>query len=230
MKTIGQISPSRSAGSTGSTRSVRTAARRRVLARLGGLGGLALLSVATGGLTVATPAQASNSPPRPASPTSAPAEILEALPDVRLQGGMRFTWFGLHVYDARLWTVTPLREGDDLVSRPYALELAYARRLEGRSIADRSLDEMKRLEAIGASEAQDWLKAMRIAFPDVAPGDRLVGLHRPGRGVQFLHNGRVSGEVADTRFARLFFGIWLSASTREPALRAQLLGAGTTTR
>jgi hypothetical protein len=183
-------------------------------------------------LTAAAPARANNSPSQSAAPaaTQAPAEIRDALPDVRLQGSMRFSWFGLHVYDARLWTVTPLREGDDLVSRPYALELDYARRLEGKSIADRSLDEMKRLEPIGAADAQDWLKAMRIAFPDVAPGDRLVGLHRPGRGVQFLHNGRVSGEVADTRFARLFFGIWLSSSAREPALRAQLLGVGATTR
>jgi len=156
--------------------------------------------------------------------TEAPPEIAEGLRDVRLQGRMRFRWFGLHVYDARLWSVRPLREADDIVRQPYALELDYARRLDGRSIAERSLDEMKRLEPIEAAQARDWLQAMRIAFPDVAPGDRLVGLHRPGRGVQFLHNGRITGEVPDTRFARLFFGIWLSPSSREPELRAQLLG------
>ncbi len=153
-----------------------------------------------------------------------PMEIGDALPDARLQGGMRFRWFGLHVYDARLWTATPLRVDDDLASRPYALELAYVRRLEGKAIAERSLDEMKRLEAVSTAEAQEWLQAMRVAFPDVAPGDRLVGLHRPGRGVQFLHNGRVTGEVGERRFARLFFGIWLSSASREPALRAQLMG------
>ena len=153
-----------------------------------------------------------------------PNEIGDALPEARLQGGMRFRWFGLHVYDARLWSATPLRVDDDLASRPYALELAYVRRLEGKAIADRSLDEMKRLDTVSPAEAQDWLQAMRMAFPDVAPGDRLVGLHRPGRGVQFLHNGRITGEVGERRFARLFFGIWLSSASREPALRAQLLG------
>jgi hypothetical protein len=166
-------------------------------------------------------------PLRANAPPAVPTEIVDALPDARLQGGMRYHWLGLHVYDARLWTGTPLRQDGDLDSRPYALELAYARRLEGKAIAERSLDEMRRLETISATDAQDWLQAMRIAFPDVAPGDRL---HRPGRGVQFLHNGRVTGEVAERRFARLFFGIWLSSASREPELRAQLLGNVTATR
>ncbi|RZS46896.1 chalcone isomerase-like protein [Sphaerotilus mobilis] len=164
------------------------------------------------------------------TPPVMPIEIGDALPDARLQGGMRFRWFGLHVYDARLWSGTPLRQDDDLASRPYALELAYARRLEGKAIAERSLDEMRRLEVVSAAEGQEWLQAMRVAFPDVAPGDRLVGLHRPGRGVQFLHNGRVTGEVGERRFARLFFGIWLSSASREPVLRAQLLGLETASR
>lgn len=178
-------------------------------------------------LALPMPAVANTPPATGVARDGAPAmplEIGDALPDARLQGGMRFRWFGLHVYDARLWTATPLRVDEDLASRPYALELAYVRRLEGKAIAERSLDEMKRLEAVSTAEAQEWLQAMRVAFPDVAPGDRLVGLHRPGRGVQFLHNGRVTGEVGERRFARLFFGIWLSSASREPALRAQLMG------
>ncbi len=192
--------------------------RRAALRRLGAQGKWLLAgSTALVPLLGAGAAQANAQP-------MMPMEIGDALPDARLQGGMRFRWFGLHVYDARLWTATPLRADDDLASRPYALELAYARRIEGKAIAERSLDEMKRLDAVSPAEAQEWLQAMRVAFPDVAPGDRLVGLHRPGRGVQFLHNGRVTGEVGERRFARLFFGIWLSSASREPVLRAQLMG------
>ncbi len=192
--------------------------RRVALRRLGAQGAWVLAgATALAPLLGAGPVRANALP-------MMPMEIGDALPDARLQGGMRFRWFGLHVYDARLWTATPLRADDDLASRPYALELAYARRIEGKAIAERSLDEMKRLEAVSPAEAQEWLQAMRVAFPDVAPGDRLVGLHRPGRGVQFLHNGRVTGEVGERRFARLFFGIWLSSASREPALRAQLMG------
>ncbi len=186
---------------------------------------LALLAgLSVGSITPIGAVARANTPAVAETLAVAPAEIADGLPEVRLQGRMRFRWFGLHVYDARLWTVRPLREADDIVRQSYALELDYARRLEGKAIAERSLDEMKRLEPISEAQARDWLQAMRLAFPDVAPGDRLVGLHRPGRGVQFLHNGRITGEVADPRFARLFFGIWLSPASREPELRAQLLG------
>ena len=40
---------------------------------------------------------------------------------------------------------------------------------------------------------------------------------------QFLVNGKPTGEVRDTEFANLFFGIWLSPKTSEPKLRVALL-------
>lgn len=39
---------------------------------------------------------------------------------------------------------------------------------------------------------------------------------------------KVVGEVADPEFARLFFGIWLSPNTSEPALRQALLASRST--
>ena len=36
-------------------------------------------------------------------------------------------------------------------------------------------------------------------------------------------NGKAKGEIADAEFDRLFFGIWLSDATSEPALRQALL-------
>jgi len=41
--------------------------------------------------------------------------------------------------------------------------------------------------------------------------------------VRFLLNGKPYGEVRDPEFAPLFFGIWLSPATSEPALRQSLL-------
>ena len=52
----------------------------------------------------------------------------------------------------------------------------------------------------------------------------IIGLLLPGQGARFFFNGRASGELAEAEFARLFFGIWLSPRTSEPALREQLLG------
>ena len=67
---------------------------------------------------------------------------------------------------------------------------------------------------------------MTRLFPDVRAGDRITGVHRPGTGARFFVNGRLQGELPDADFARLFFGIWLSPRTSEPALREALLGPG----
>lgn len=83
---------------------------------------------------------------------------------------------------------------------------------------------MRRIGPFSESQAQDWLQAMVVAFPDVRAGDRLLGVHLPGRGAQFYYNGRPTSEIRDPEFARLFFGIWLSEQTPAPKLRAALLG------
>ena len=160
--------------------------------------------------------------------TEPPAEVRAVLPEPRLHGAMRYRWLGLSIYDARLWrpeASAPL-SAEGYAVRDFALELIYARRLSGEGIADRSIEEMRRLERLDEARAEAWRAAMRAAFPDVQAGERLVGVNRAGRGARFLHQGRPTGEVAEADFARLFFGIWLSPRAPEPALRAALLGAG----
>lgn len=145
------------------------------------------------------------------------------LPGARLQGQGRFTFLGLHVYDARLWAAqAPVSGG--WPTAPLALELTYARAFKGTQIAERSLQEMKRLADVPEARADQWLARMRALFPDVQAGDRLLGLHLPGTGARFFFNGQLRGELPDADFARLFFGIWLADKTSEPALRDALLG------
>lgn len=145
------------------------------------------------------------------------------LAGLTLRGQGRFRYFGLSIYDARLWSaesVDPARWAE----LPLTLELQYARSLVGREIAKRSLAEMRRQASISDAQGQAWLQAMEAAFPDVKAGDRLSGQHEPGAGAQFFFNGQARQRIADAQFARLFFGIWLSPQTSEPALREQLLG------
>lgn len=151
-----------------------------------------------------------------------PPEVATMLAGARLRGQGRLRWFGLHVYDARLWSAAPAEH--DVEQQPFALELEYARRLEGRGIAERSLDEMARIGRFDPDRGQQWLATMNQLFPDVAPGDRLTGVQRERGQAQFFHNGTLRGMVADDDFTRLFFGIWLSPRTSAPALREQLLG------
>ena len=152
-----------------------------------------------------------------------PAEVSSALPGATLQGQGRLRFLGLHVYDAVLWTPKRLADAE-APDGALALELRYARTLRGPLIAERSIEEMRRVGEFAESEAQRWLEAMKRLFPDVHAGDRITGVHRPGEAALFFVNGRAVGEVRDARFAQLFFGIWLSPRTSQPALRSQLLG------
>lgn len=151
--------------------------------------------------------------------------MVAALVQPRLAGVAPYTFWGFDVYQARLW-VEPAFDGAALSRQRFALELGYQRSFTGRDIAQRSIDEMRRIGSFTPEQAQRWLQAMQTAFPDVRAGDRLLGVHLPGRGAQFFANGRLTGEVADPAFAELFFGIWLSERSSEPRLRTVLLGAG----
>ena len=154
---------------------------------------------------------------------NAPAELTAELPGARLQGQGRLRFMGLRIYEARLWIAAP-GLGVDWALSPLALELLYARGLDGSRIAERSLAEMQRQGEIEAGKAARWLAAMKQIFPDVQAGERLTGVHLPGLGARFFVNGQLKGDVRDAEFARLFFGIWLSPRTSEPSLRDALLG------
>jgi len=129
-------------------------------------------------------------------------------------------WFGLKVYEARLWAAGSAPD----FARPLRLELRYARALRGAAIAERSDEEIARLGFGSPAERAAWSAAMRRLFPDVAAGDTLAGEHVPGFGARFWRNGAPLGEVPDPAFSRAFFSIWLDPRTSAPELRAALLG------
>ena len=153
----------------------------------------------------------------------APREVAAGLPDARLLGSGELRFFGLPIYDARLW-VGPVFDAAAPAAFPLALELDYRRALDGGRIAERSLVEMQRVGGFSAALGGQWLAAMRSLFPDVQRGDRLTGLYRPGQGLAFFFHARPIGELADADFARRFIGIWLAPETSQPRLRRQLLG------
>jgi hypothetical protein len=161
-------------------------------------------------LLAATPAL--GGPPLPAAVTS-------DLPGLRELGEGRLRFLGLHVYDSSLWVTGDAWSAD----RPFALDIRYAMRIQGRDLTKRSLEEMTRLGYSDPGKLRRWEMAMDRVFPDIRPGDRLVGVSLPGREARFYSQDRFLGAVADPEFARAFFAIWLDPETSEPALRAQML-------
>ncbi|MGE5451815.1 MAG: hypothetical protein ACM3VZ_08245 [Acidobacteriota bacterium] len=153
----------------------------------------------------------------------APSEVTTGLIQAQLLGRANLRFFGLLVYEARLWTAPafdPLRYD----SQAFALELEYARKLNGPDIAERSIAEMRRVGDFSEAQSKAWLAFMMQAFPNVGAQDRLTGLHDGRGGVRFFFNGKQTAATQDKDYARLFFGIWLSPKTSAPALRASLIG------
>lgn len=143
--------------------------------------------------------------------------------DWALRGEGTVRWLGLRLYEAALWT----RAGQAWhPARPFALEIRYARAVAGADLVAVSLDEMNRLGFGGADDARRWRPLLERAFPSVEAGDAIVGVAEPDGQVAFYHRGTLTAEVRDPAFARAFFAIWLDPRTREPALRARLLGVG----
>jgi len=166
----------------------------------------------------------SNSIASTAAEPAAPAVSVFASPlsGARLAGSARMRFWGLDIYQARLW-VRPGFQPTDFARHTFALELDYQRSFSRTDIATRSIEEMRRVGRFSETQASDWLDALRAALPDVKKGDRITGVHLPGTGMRFLLNGQLYAEVRDTELAPLFFGIWLSPATSEPALRQSLL-------
>lgn len=138
------------------------------------------------------------------------------------QGELRF--LGLKIYNARLYAERPAasQSSKALYGQPFALRLTYARALKGLDIAKRSEKEMARI--MGRDLPQTWANDLQRLFPDVQSGDEITGIHLPQKGARFYLNGRLIGTLENLELAQSFFDIWLSERTREPNLRASLLG------
>jgi len=139
----------------------------------------------------------------------------EAVAGLQRWGRGEFRRFGFLVYEATLWA------GDDPHRPPLALRLDYKRNIDSQAIADASVKEMRRFVGDEAL-LQQWGEQLRRIFPDVKPGDHIVGVYRPD-GVRFYQDDRLIGAIGTPGFAEAFFAIWLDARTSAPDLRMALL-------
>jgi Chalcone isomerase-like len=135
------------------------------------------------------------------------------------EGALR--WFGIKIYDAKLWALKGF-ESTRWNDSSFALDIRYARSLSGKNIAEKSHDEMIRLGFGRDAQRSAWLEWMSTTFPDVNAGDRLIGIHLPGAGVKFSFNGVPLRESKDPEFSQAFFSIWLDPRTAAPSLRTAL--------
>ncbi len=144
--------------------------------------------------------------------THASSEVISGL---KRWGNGEFRRFGFLVYEATLWA------SDDPQRPPLALRLDYKRAIAGKAIAEASVKEMRRFVA-DETLLQRWGEQMQRIFPDVKPGDHILGVHGTD-GAHFYQGERLLGRIDTPGFAEAFFAIWLDVRTSAPELRAALL-------
>ena len=157
----------------------------------------------------------------PAFAVVLPPAVAAQHPEFDRVGGGEMRWLGFKLYDAALWASA---RGEAAMGDAHVLSIRYSRAISSERLVAVSLDEMRRLGFGDEVRLARWGEALGAALPSVEAGDTLAALHRPGEGAQFWHQGQPSGEIRDPELARAFFAIWLDPRTREPQLRAQLLG------
>ena len=156
-----------------------------------------------------------------ASASSLPEPVSRDLADLSVRGEGVLRFFGLKVYDIRLWTqMKPFTHAE-----PFAVELVYHLAMTGKDIADRSVKEMRAQGISDEAKLRRWGEEMTRIFPDIKQNDTLIGVSIPGKEARFYNREKMIATVADPEFAKAFFDIWLSEKTSEPKLRLKLLGA-----
>jgi hypothetical protein len=144
------------------------------------------------------------------------------LPQAQALGEGEMRWFGLRIYHATLWA----EQRPFQPERPFALQLRYHRNIGRQRLVQTSVDEIRRLDRTGidAGVLARWEQTLGGAFTDVAPGDELIAVYAPARGMRLYNQQRWLADINDPQLARAFFGIWLDADTRDQDLRRKLLG------
>jgi hypothetical protein len=153
----------------------------------------------------------------------APIHMQSEVRQARLAGQGSFRWFGLKIYDAQFWVGDKGYRASAPSAAGFALDLRYARRLQGVKIADAAQEEMLKLNLGSAAQRAAWQTKMANIFPDVQEGTHLTGVYLPNQGARFYLDGKLLGEIMDAEFGQAFFAIWLDARTTAPALRSALL-------
>lgn len=160
--------------------------------------------------------------PGPAPAAAELGAVANSVPSADLVGKGRMTFLGFRVFDAELYAPG----GTYSPSRPFALRLTYLRNFKGADIARSSEEEMRKQRNASSAQLAAWRQQMERIFPNVSKGQTITGVRTANGTAEFYLGNRKIGSINDPAFANSFFAIWLGDNTRNPRLRAQLIGAG----
>lgn len=156
----------------------------------------------------------------PALAQQVPADAARIVAPATLVGQARFTWIGIHIYDATLWSNSATFDW----SAPLALQITYAMDIDGDDLLDTTMDEITRVEGDSADLPQ--LRAqLAQCMGSVAEGDTYVAASDSDDSLSMWLNGTQTCAVSHPGIKQRFLGIWLADTSRSPRLSQQLRGS-----
>lgn len=161
-----------------------------------------------------------------AASENAPAFIKAELgEETQLVGTGTLRWFGIRVYDAKLWAPQGRYQAD----QAHALQLIYGHDFTAADLVKEGGKQLRK-QGITEDRIQRWQGLMQQAFIDVKAGDSLTALVRADHSLAFYSTNAttttttLTTTINDTEFSQHFLDIWLGSKTTEPKLRLKLIG------
>jgi hypothetical protein len=159
---------------------------------------------------IGLPAQASQIPRDVQAQLSAPGKI----------GQVQVRFLGIRIYSAALFT----EQGAPFKwSRPFALELKYARSFSRDRLVSASISELVRVEGKRGDHEAIATK-LNSCFRDVKARDRFVAVPKGSNGLSFFLNGRQTCRINHSNIRSRVLGIWLADNSRDRGLSRRLRG------
>lgn len=155
-----------------------------------------------------------------AGSAAAVESVLKQIPDAKVVGQGKLSLVFWDIYDATLYAPN----GKLSPSKSFALSIRYKQEIDGRDIADRSVQEIRKQGYHDEIRLAAWNSQLKMIFPNVKDGSVLSALFFPGDKTVFYSGDKQIGVIADAEFGRLFSDIWIGPQTSEPQLRRKLLG------
>ena len=154
------------------------------------------------------------------APACAVETVVRQIPDAKVVGEGKLSLVFWDIYDATLYAPN----GKLNLAKSFALSIRYKQEIDGRDIADRSVQEIRKQGYQDEIRLAAWNSQLKAIFPNVQDGTVLSALFVPGDKTVFYAGDKQIGVIADAEFARLFSDIWIGVNTSEPQLRRKLLG------
>ncbi len=145
---------------------------------------------------------------------------INLVPNASIVGHGILSYAFWDVYEATLYAP----KGQFKPTKPFALSIKYFYEINGKDIADKSVQEMRRQGFNDEIKLAAWHTQLKAIFPNVKTGTVLSAVFTPDGQTYFFNGSKAIGTIKGGDFARLFFGIWLSETTSKPELRRNLLG------